>query len=39
MAVIPSGFSLWNFVAGIVFAMFVLPMILNFIGKKSSKKA
>jgi hypothetical protein len=32
-----GSFSLWSFVAGIIFAMFVLPMILNlFSGRKTA---
>lgn len=31
-----GSFSFWSFVAGIIFAMFVLPMILNLLGGRKS---
>lgn len=34
-----GSFSLWSFVAGILFSMFVLPFILNLIGGRKASKA
>ncbi len=39
MSVLPASFSVWSFLVGLVFAYFVLPLLLGFISKGKSSAA